>query len=143
MTTAAQFEAMRFRPNPFGVIRVSVPDGQPRNRLVLGSNPRGPHTTECQLRAALACCPPTTNTALCADQAEVSVGESSGAAFGGFAEVAELAGAHHPLDRRAGLQVAGERHGLGRVVPTEGVGQGVDQRVDGGGVGVGVVVDDP
>ena len=71
-----------------------------------------------------------------------SVGESAGAAFGGFAEVAELAGAHHPFDRRAGLQVAGERHRLGRVVPAEGMSQGVDQRVDGGGVGVGVVFDD-
>ena len=73
----------------------------------------------------------------------VAVGESAGAAFGGFAEVAELAGAHHPFDRRAGLQVAGEGHRLGRVVPTEGMRQGVDQRIDGGRVGVGVVFDDP
>ena len=58
-------------------------------------------------------------------------------------EVAELAGSHHRFDRRAGLQVAGERHRLRRIVPTEGVRQGVDQRIHGGGVGVVVVADDP
>ena len=45
------------------------------------------------------------------------VGQTAGAAFGGLAEVAELTGAHHPFDRRAGLQVAGQCHRLGRVVP--------------------------
>ena len=54
-----------------------------------------------------------------------------------------MTGAHHPLDRRTRLQVAGDRHRLGRIVPTDGVRQRVDQGVDRRRVFFVVVLDDP
>jgi hypothetical protein len=52
-------------------------------------------------------------------------------------------GAHHPLDRRTRLQVAGDRHRLGGVVPTDGMRQRVDQGVDRARVFLVVILHDP